>query len=168
MSLIWREQMSVANTLIDTEHKYLLEQVNQIEEAINTKENHDIIVEALDNLVKYTKTHFEHEELIQYKINYPRHGEHKVEHKKIMQNLYAIKEKLDIVLDGDNPESSMNHESHVEIDGSELEDNHEVHSVTKDDLEPLVGLIRSWVIEHVIGSDMDMKPYLIKRPMDLE
>jgi len=160
--------MSVANTLIDTEHKYLLEQINHIEEAIKTKENHDIIVETLDNLVNYTKTHFEHEEIIQYKINYPGHVEHKLEHKEIMKNLYAIKEKLDIVLAGENPKNSSDHELNIEIDGNELEDDHEIHSVTKDDLGPLIRLIRSWVVEHVIGRDMDMKPYLIKRSMDLE
>jgi len=168
MSLIWREQMSVANTLIDTEHKYLLEQINHIEEAIKTKENHDIVVETLDNLVSYTKTHFEHEEIIQYKINYPGHVEHKLEHKEIMKNLYAIKDKLDIVLNGENPEDSIHHDSLKDADGNELEDDHEIHSVTEDDLEPLVRLIRSWVVEHVIGRDMDMKPYLINRSMDLE
>ena len=74
MTIIWREQMSVGNTLLDNEHKYLLKQVNAVEEAINTEDNHDILVETLDHLVEYTKTHFEHEERIQAKINFRENG----------------------------------------------------------------------------------------------
>lgn len=169
MSLVWRDQMSVSNTLIDNEHKYLIEQINAIELAVNTKENHDIVVETLDHLVKYTHTHFKHEETIQRKIKYPQLDEHILEHKKIMRNLYAIKSKLDELLGSESVESETNNE---EVTDSELNmllaDEESLHSVTADDLEPLINLIRSWIIDHVIGSDMKMKAYLVKRPPDFQ
>ena len=170
MSLVWREQMSVANTLIDTEHKYLIEQINAVESALNTKENHDILVETLGHLVGYTKTHFNHEETIQRKIRYPHLEEHKFEHKKIMRNLYAIKNKLDKILGTD--QSVNDPDNYEEVTDSELNmllaDDDNEHSVNERDLEPLVALIRSWIIDHVIGSDIKMKQYLLKRPIDFQ
>lgn len=170
MSLVWREQMSVSNNLIDEEHKYLIEQINAIELAVNTKENHDIVVDTLDHLVKYTHTHFKHEETIQRKIRYPHLDEHILEHKKIMRNLYAIKSKLDELLGSEPVESETDNEE--EVTDSELNmllvDEESLHSVTADDLEPLINLIRSWIIDHVIGSDMKMKAFLVKRPMEFQ
>jgi len=168
MSLVWREQMSVSNTLIDNEHKYLIDQINALEIALNTKDNHDILVETLDHLVGYTKTHFDHEETIQSKIRYPELEEHKLEHKKLMQNLYAIKNKLDEVLGNDqsNIESDTNEEVTDDEINSILGGDEDVHSVSEHDLEPLVALVRSWIVDHVIGSDLKLKPYLLKRPLD--
>ena len=168
MGLVWREQMSVANNLIDSEHKYLIDQINALETALNTKENHDIVDETLDHLVSYTKTHFDHEETIQRKIRYPQLDEHKLEHKQIMRNLYAIKNELDSILGTDQRDRES--DNNDEVTDSELNmilaDEEVEHSVTKQDLEPLIALIRSWIIDHVIGSDMKLKAYLIKRPVD--
>ncbi len=168
MGLVWREQMSVANNLIDSEHKYLIDQINALETALNTKENHDIVEETLDHLVSYTKTHFDHEETIQRKIRYPQLDEHKLEHKQIMRNLYAIKNELDSILGTDQRDRES--DNNDEVTDSELNmilaDEEVEHSVTKQDLEPLIALIRSWIIDHVIGSDMKLKAYLIKRPVD--
>lgn len=168
MSLVWREQMSVANTLIDNEHKYLVDQINALETALNTKDNHDILVETLDHLVSYTKTHFDHEETIQRKISYPGLEEHKLEHKKLMQNLYAIKNKLDEALgnDQENIESDSNEEVTDDEINMLLSDDEDEHSVSEHDLEPLIALVRSWLVDHVIGSDLKLKPYLLKRPLD--
>lgn len=170
MSLVWREQMSVANNLIDDEHKYLIEQINAIELAVNTRENHDIVVDTLEHLVGYTHTHFKHEETIQRKIKYPDLEEHILEHKKIMRNLYAIKNKLDEILgsESDKKETVTDEEVTDRELNMLLADEESLHSVTKHDLEPLIKLIRSWIIDHVIGSDMKMKAYLIKRPMEFQ
>lgn len=61
MTFIWREQMSVHNTIINNEHKYLINQINAVEQALNSEENHHILVETLAHLFDYTKIHFDHE-----------------------------------------------------------------------------------------------------------
>lgn len=168
MALVWREQMSVGNTLIDNEHKYLLEQVNAVERALNTEQNHDILVETLDHLVDYTKNHFDHEEQIQRKINYPDIEEHKREHRKIMMDLYVIKKKLDITL-GISQEDIYDEEDQEIVRDSEFtlaEEDSSPKSVSKSELQPLADLIRGWVLNHVISNDMKLKPYLLKRPAD--
>lgn len=168
MSLVWREQMSLHNTLIDTEHQYLIKQINAVEEALNTKDNHDLLVETLDHLVEYTKTHFEHEEALQRKINFPDMLNHREEHRKIVSDLDVIKKKLDQLLEADDGE--IEKQSSVEITDEEIDDliaeHLPNHSVSADDLGPLVGLMRSWLVDHIIGKDMSMKPYLQKFPRD--
>ncbi len=168
MALVWREQMSVGNTLIDTEHRYLLDQINAVELALNSEDNHDILVETLNHLVEYTQTHFNHEEQIQLKIKYPLHENHKVKHKEIMTELYSIKQKLDKILGSDDEDNESSPEDEVTDDELNmlLGDDDSQQSVAKNDLTPLVELLRNWLIDHIIGSDMKMKPYLKKLPPD--
>lgn len=169
MALVWREQMSVGNTLIDNEHSYLLDQINAVELALNTEENHDLLVETLDHLVEYTQTHFDHEEQIQLKIKYPLHEEQKDEHEKILAELNSIKKKLDKVL-GSEEEDDDESAAFDEVTDDELNmllGDDGLQSADKNDLAPLVELMRNWIVNHVIGSDMKMKPYLKKFPPDL-
>lgn len=168
MPLVWREQMSVGNNLIDKEHRYLIEQINAVETAVNSTDNHDILVETLGNLVDYTKTHFDHEEQIQLKFNFPDHENHKKQHQQIMQDLYSIKKKLDEILGVDQTADQL--DEYAEVTDSELNmllEDDVVNSADEKDLAPLVALIRSWIIDHVLGTaDQAMKPYLKKLPAD--
>ena len=168
MALVWREQMSVGNTLIDTEHRYLLDQINAVELALNSEDNHDILVETLDHLAEYTQTHFDHEEQIQLKIKFPLHEEHKIKHQEIMTELYSIKQKLDEILGTDEEENDSNPDDEVTDDELNmlLDDDDSQRSANKSDLAPLVVLLRNWLVDHIIGSDMKMKPYLKKLPPD--
>lgn len=115
----------------------------------------------------YTKNHFEHEEAIQRKINFPEALEHKDEHRKLIATLNAVKVKLDQVLE-DDPEDNDKPANEVTDDEIEemLAEHIPSHSVSVEDLEPLAGLMRSWLVDHIIGNDLKMKPYLQKLPMD--
>jgi hemerythrin len=57
MSLEWQVQMSVGNDLIDSDHKYLIELINQIEESLGSM-NRGQLAESLDGLSRYSLTHF--------------------------------------------------------------------------------------------------------------
>jgi len=166
MTLIWREQMSVGNALIDNEHKYLLEQVNAVEKAINTEENHDILLKTLDRLVDYTKTHFGHEEKIQAKVHFREMEAHKKEHHEIMAELFAIRKQLleTLVI---HQQQKYDEADEAIINDSEFflatEDSPQ-QSISNNELQPLADLVRKWIVSHVIGSDMKLKPYLTKLP----
>jgi hemerythrin len=169
MTLVWREQMSVHNSLIDKEHKYLIDQINSLEVAINTHDNHDLLLEILNHLVDYTKTHFEHEELIQQKINYPEISQHKEEHQKLIKELSGIKARLDEILLSDELVETPLEEGDVTDDeiNDLLSDDVPDEPLSKQELEPLVGLMRHWLVDHIIGSDLKLKPLLLKHPVDL-
>jgi len=165
MALIWRKQMSVGNTLIDDEHRYLICLINTIELATRTDDAHDILATTLDQLVEYTQIHFDTEEQIQAKIKYPGLEEHKKEHKKIMLDLHDVKKKLDKILSTKRSTNSTAAVPQKDISDSEIEQLLEDDPDTQfdeSDLTPLIKLMRRWIIEHVLGSDMKMKPYLAK------
>jgi len=49
MSLYWRDQLSVGNDLIDSDHKYLIEIINRAEASLNAKSRREL-AQALDSL----------------------------------------------------------------------------------------------------------------------
>lgn len=163
MTIVWREQMSVGNNLIDKEHRYLIDQINAVELALNSTDNHDILVETLNHLVEYTRTHFDHEEQIQVKIRYPDYAKHKQEHQKIMTDLDRIKDNLDKIL-GLNLADEASSEEVSDIELNRLLGDEVAYSVNQNDLAPLVGLVRNWVMDHVLVSDRKLKPLLKKLP----
>ncbi len=169
MSLVWREQMSVHNNLIDKEHKNLIDLINAVEIAINTDDNRNIVMQTLDSLLDYTKTHFEHEEIIQQKINNPGITEHKEQHLKLIDEFSGIKSQLDKLLLTDVSDSDNSADGDITDD--ELDDllagDEPEPSLSKQDLDPLVELMRRWLVDHIIGTDLKLKPLLLKHPVDL-
>ena len=169
MSLVWREQMSVHNNLIDKEHKYLIDQINAVELAMNTPDNREILVATLNHLMDYTKTHFQHEEIIQQKIGNPGLDAHKEEHLKLLEEFSSIKARLDSILFAEEDAKEELHEGDITDDELEdlLSNDSPEPALTRQDLEPLVGLMRHWLVDHIIGTDLKLKPLLLKHPLEL-
>jgi hemerythrin len=63
MSLMWREQLSVGNVVIDNDHKHLIDIINRVEESLVAK-NRTGLLAALESLSKYSQEHFVREEKI--------------------------------------------------------------------------------------------------------
>jgi hemerythrin len=162
MAIVWRKQMSVGNSIIDDQHRYLICLMNTIELALSSDKHRDIFKTAVDQLVEYTEYHFEQEERIQYKVRYPDAYEHKKEHQEIMAEVLGIRNKISTFLDaeGDNSEQP---DADQEIADDELdallEDDIGEHQL---DLVELTSLMRRWVLDHVLKTDLKMKPYLKK------
>jgi len=38
MALVWRDQLSVGNNVIDSDHKHLIEIINKVEQSLQEKE----------------------------------------------------------------------------------------------------------------------------------
>ncbi len=90
MSLVWREQLSVGNDAIDSDHKHLIEIVNQVERGL-AKHNKSELDQALDQLSLYAKTHFGHEEEIARAVHYGQtHLLHEA-HEKLLTKLEKFK-----------------------------------------------------------------------------
>ena len=158
--------MSVGNSIIDDQHRYLLCLMNTIELAIRDKDNKDILQMFLDQLFEYTEYHFDHEERLQEKIKFPKAAEHKKEHQRILSDLKSIRSHFDKLLATNEPEDSVDLAAAEEITDEELNSLLEDEQTGEEekDLAELTALVRHWVIDHVIGDDLKMKPYLSKLP----
>ena len=160
--------MSVGNMYIDDQHRYLLCLMNTIELALRDSTNKDILKDSIEQLIDYTKYHFDYEERLQAKIKLPKMMEHKMKHQKIMADIDSIKAQLDALM---GTEEKFD-EAVEDAAGKEISDN-ELNALLEDDLgsdskeldlNQLTALVRHWVIDHVLGEDMKMKPYLSKLP----
>lgn len=93
MGLQWRDQLSVGNDLIDTDHRYLLEIINKAEVSI-AENNRIKLTEVLDELVSYGKAHFEREELVAKAVGYPKADQLHESHGKLVADLVKFKEGI--------------------------------------------------------------------------
>jgi hemerythrin len=81
--ILWRDDFSVEIQEIDEQHKSLVSLINQLYEALSTKQHRDQVGEVLHELVNYTLTHFAVEEALMRLMQYPDYEEHKQSHDRI-------------------------------------------------------------------------------------
>ncbi|TNC98394.1 MAG: hemerythrin-like metal-binding protein [Gallionellaceae bacterium] len=133
MSLIWREQLSVGNNVIDSDHKYLIELINTAETSLNSKNRRDLMG-ALDNLGQYSRLHFDREEKIASAVGYTQMPHLSQSHQELLTHLDQIRGEID----------AMGQDWSTET------------------VEHFTKFLRDWLINHVIKEDLLMKPTLQK------
>lgn len=133
MSLLWREQLSVGNDVIDSDHKYLIEIINRAEISLSSKNRHELLV-ALDDLGHYSRLHFDREEKIASAVGYTQVSHLSQSHKELLGHLDQIRGEID----------AMGQDWSAEA------------------VEHFTKFLRDWLINHVIKEDLLMKPTLQK------
>ncbi len=135
MALQWRDEMSVFNRAIDTDHQYLIEIVNRIEQSLKTR-NRNELTKQLGNLTQYAQVHFEREERIALAAGYTQVPSLSKSHLSLMSRLNQVRAEFD--------------------DAGE--------SWSSEAAEHFTLFLRNWLIDHVIKEDLLMKPALQKFP----
>ena len=133
MSLVWREQLSVGNDAIDSDHRYLIEVINQVERNLEAK-NQDELSASLDSLSKYSQEHFAREEKIAHAVGYGKAHQLSLSHEILFKQLDQAKREI----------RAMGKSWSSEV------------------VENFVDFLRNWLINHVIKEDLLMKPSLQK------
>lgn len=136
MPIVWRHAMEVGHPQIDAEHKYLIGIINDFEVAVSISIDYQKVSKILDALADYARLHFSREEKLQVLTRYPYADAHKVAHEKLMRQLADIRGRYDAAPEG--PE--------------------------RDALLPgISSFLKDWLVNHIIETDMKMKPYLAGR-----
>jgi hemerythrin len=131
MALVWREQLSVGNDVIDADHKYLIEIINRVEQLMGLKNPGGLAAE-LDRLTQYSTVHFEREEKIAAAVGYTQVPNLNDSHGKLLERLSQVRGEFDAV-------------------GTEW---------SQQAVEHFTAFLRNWLIDHVIKEDLLMKPVL--------
>jgi len=76
----WEDKYSVGVSIIDEEHKKLIDIINRAIAAKQNRDNPEEISEILNEMMKYTHEHFKNEEAYMVKFNYPMYQYHREEH----------------------------------------------------------------------------------------
>ncbi|MEQ9488811.1 MAG: hemerythrin family protein [Alphaproteobacteria bacterium] len=138
MTLVWRDNLTVDGSIIDEDHRHLIEIINRFEELGADGLTNDEGLEILYALKFYAQTHFKREESIQNEIDYPYRESHAQEHKHLIRT-------LELAFDD------------VKKQGNILN-----ASVVKE----ITDLLKQWLVDHIIKSDLRMKPFIEARSFE--
>ena len=90
----WRESYSVGVPALDTQHRRLLEIINELANVVATGGQSDIFFAALEALVRYAESHFADEERMLREAGYPALADQQQEHDRFVRQLVQTSEKL--------------------------------------------------------------------------
>lgn len=90
----WHEALSIGVPLIDMQHKQLLDQMDTLLEALNTKQNAKEIMNMVAFLDMYVNNHFGYEEQCMHMKQCPSAGQNKAAHEFFQMRLKMIRETL--------------------------------------------------------------------------
>ena len=90
--VLWNESYSVGIEKIDTQHKKLIDILNQLYESFVDQTVGQKIEDVLLDLVDYTNYHFRTEEELFEEYNYPHKEKHIVEHVEFIQKIIDFNE----------------------------------------------------------------------------
>jgi hemerythrin-like metal-binding protein len=91
----WKKELETGNGVIDTQHKSLVQLVNNLYKAHQKAEGQLVLEVTIDELLKYTNYHFTAEEDAMEKGGYPELSQHKKIHKTITEQLISFKKEFD-------------------------------------------------------------------------
>lgn len=133
MGLVWREQLSVGNGVIDADHKHLIGIINRVEHCLTSKDRGEF-EGALDDLSQYASVHFDREEKIAAAAGYTKVPHLSDSHRALLQNLEQVRGEIDAMGSNWSPEA----------------------------ITHITGFLRDWLLDHVIKEDLLMRPILLK------
>lgn len=95
MSLIrWTEKFAVNQDLIDDQHRYLFQLINDFHDAYMQRQTRQDVLILLNRLIDYAQRHFDDEERIMADNAYPQLAAHQALHEKLFQEIFALNEKI--------------------------------------------------------------------------
>lgn len=131
MGLVWTDELSVGNAIIDADHRNLIGMVNDIMHGIKARNSH-VLPQAFKRLDHWLHTHFANEKKIAQAIGFC-FERHKLAQQHALNELLHLRDEL-INKNGIWSDGAANH---------------------------FIRSLRNWTVnEHILKLDMLMKPEL--------
>ena len=133
MAIKWRDELTIDRGPIDQDHHTLIAIINRFETVQPGQGAAARLADILDSLEHYGATHFAREEKLQRQVAFPLAASHGEQHRHLMHCLGEARAEL-------------------------------VRAVSDKDLvafhEHMCGFLNEWLIDHIIRTDLLMKPYV--------
>lgn len=141
MPIFWRPQFRIGHDDIDSDHRYLVLLLNTVELVLRHPDDPHNVELALAELRHYAEHHFEREERIQIAYGYVHFDRHKQEHRHLLADLDVLIQRI--------------HATFEDADGG-------VEGIKAQSGE-ITALLRKWLVDHVMKSDMQLAPLFVKK-----
>lgn len=86
----WRDEYSVHHATLDFDHQMLINIINQLFDAMASKQDHAVIGQVIGSLVRYVEIHFAREERVMKECRYPDLKPHAAKHREIEETVRDI------------------------------------------------------------------------------
>jgi hemerythrin-like metal-binding protein len=84
---------SVKNSTIDSQHKRLIEMINELNEAMASRNGFDVTDRVIEKTLEYTFYHFQNEEALMDKFSYPEMAHHITQHETFRKKIATLKKQ---------------------------------------------------------------------------
>ena len=96
MALItWVKSLEVGIGIIDSQHRRLVDLINQLDTATEEGRGNEVVGETLKGLIDYTHTHFRTEEDLLKEHDYEDYDLHRREHRIFTDQIEIYRDRLD-------------------------------------------------------------------------
>lgn len=93
--LIWTDNLNTGISVIDTQHKRIVEYINKLYDALSTQADKAAVREVINELVDYTMTHFAFEEGMLDAVSYAQLEEHRALHAQFAAQVRELSGSFD-------------------------------------------------------------------------
>ncbi|HLO77753.1 MAG TPA: bacteriohemerythrin [Magnetospirillum sp.] len=91
--LVWNEAYGVGNAMLDSDHRILINLLNQLHDATETGQSHAVVGTVINVLVEYAEHHFRREEGLMAAAGYPDLAAHRQCHRQLEAQVRAIRDR---------------------------------------------------------------------------
>lgn len=92
--LSWQDDYAVGVPLIDAEHRYLFDLINEFHDRHTSGGTRGQVLVVLNRLIAYAENHFQHEEALMTENGYPRLASHQALHEQMYASVFVLNERL--------------------------------------------------------------------------
>jgi hemerythrin len=90
----WQPVLNTGISKIDSQHRNLVRMINGLHIAMGEGKGKDVIVDLVDDLIRYSITHFNTEEELMEKYVFHDFEEHTTEHKAFTEKVFGFEKEL--------------------------------------------------------------------------
>lgn len=90
----WNKELETGNSIIDTQHRQLIQTISNLMDALKAGKGSTEIEKTMRFLADYTAKHFTDEEKLQLQYNYPDYVNHKKMHEGFKQIVKELSEQF--------------------------------------------------------------------------
>jgi len=91
--ILWNDRFSVGVPSLDSQHRQLVEMVNELHAALSAGRGEPVIRELLDRLGRYVAIHLESEERMLRAYAYPDFAAHKAQHEEYFARVRELQSR---------------------------------------------------------------------------
>jgi len=94
MPIQWESKYALGFHEIDEQHRQFVKAIDELYQAIQSKQTETKLIEIFKKLENYVVKHFSTEESLFHKTNYPKTDSHIAEHRKFKEKIEGIKRRI--------------------------------------------------------------------------